>query len=415
MVGQSVPRTDAALQVTGKSQYGGDVHIPGMLYCKIKFSDKAHAKIKRLDVSKAEALPGVHAVITAKDVPYNVFGMFIKDQQMFRTDSVMQFSDYLAAVAAESVEIAEQAVSLIEVDYEDLPIVTDPEAAMHDDAYNIHGGDTNIAFYRHIETGNVEEGFADADLIVKQDLSTPGIEQAPLEPHAAVAYVEDTSGDLIIRSSMQKPFELAGDVAKAIDWPISKVRVIASAIGGGFGGKNEPTMEPAIALLAIKTGRPIKCEYTREEEFMASSVRHAYRIHYMTGLKRDGTIIARQVRIVSDSGPYVLWGASTLSKASIHSCGPYDIPNMKVDGYLVYTNNPVGGAMRGFGVTQLGFAYEAHTDFCAKELGMDPIAFRRKNLIKDGSKLPTEMKMNIVTVGECLDKAIALAEKGGDW
>jgi len=414
IIGTSIPHPDGPRHVTGQTFYSADIHMPNMLYCKIKMSDRAHAKITRLDVSKAEALPGVAAVVTAKDLKNNAFGVTFKDEPHFATDKVRQFCDYIAAVAAETLEIAEQAVALIEVDYEDLPVLTDPEEAMKPDACIIHKGDTNIAFHRHISNGDVEEGFAQSDYIIEQSLSTPSVEHAFLEPHAAIAHV-DPSGDLVIYSSMQRLFEIPEITARAVGWPVSKVRGIVPALGGAFGGKNDTTIEPAVAALTLKTGRPVKCEYTREDEFNASTVRHAYRIQYKTGITKEGKIMARQVRIVSDNGAYTTWGVGTISKACIFSCGPYDIPNMKVDGYLVYTNNPVGGAMRGFGVTQLGFAYEAHTNYCAEQIGMDPIEFRRINFMKDHSKLPTAMSIPIVTVEECLDKAINLAKEGGDW
>jgi len=381
----------------------------------IKRSDRAHAKIKRLDITKAAALPGVAAIVTADDVVDNVLGMFVKDQQHFVTDTVRQFSDVIAAVAAETREIAEQACQLIEIDYEDLPVISSIEEAMAEDAYKIHGGDSNVVYHRPIVNGDVEEGFSKSDLIVEQHLSTPGVEHACIEPRAGIVYIDEISGDLVIHATMQKPFDTTADTAKAIGWPLNKVRGIVAAIGGAFGGKNEVAHEPAMALLALKTGRPVKHEFTREDEFNASSVRHAYKMHYRTGLTKEGKIMAREVNIVSDTGPYVTWGVSTLSKAAIHACGAYDIPHMKIDGKLVYTNNPIGGAMRGFGVTQMGFAYEAHTDYCARQLGMDPVEFRRINMMHDGSKLPTEMKIQTVTVEACLDKAIDLAKERGDW
>ncbi len=413
-IGISLPRLDAAQQVTGKSRYGADFSIPGMLHCKIKHPDRVSARILGIDVSRAEAHPGVVAVVTARDVKHNIYGITVFDQPYFVTDTVRQYSDCIAAVAAETQEAAESALSLIRVEYEDLPCLTDPVEAMKDDSFKLHRK-SNVAFYKYIAYGNVEKGFAESELIVEQDFSTPGVEHCPIETHAAVAYVDEITGELVVRSSVQKPFELAADLAKMLERPISSIHVSASAIGGGFGGKNEPTMEPAVALLAIKTGRPVKCEFSREDEFNATTVRHPYRIHYKTGLMKNGVIHARQVRIVSDCGAYVSWGASTLTKASIHACGPYNIPNTRVDGYLVYTNNPVGGAMRGFGVTQLGFAYEAHTDCCAAMLRMNPLHFRKINLIHDGSVLPTAMVMNTVAVEECLDKAVELARQGGDW
>lgn len=414
-IGISRPRNDAFYQVTGRSRYGADIDMPGMLFCKIKRSERAHAKILNIDLSKAEALPGVRAIVTGKDIPYNVYGVTIFDQPIMADKVTRQFYDAIAAVAADTEEIAEEAVKLIKVDYEDLPGIFSIEEAMKPDSYKIHGGDSNVIKQLNICRGDVDKGFAESEYIIEQDLSTPGIEHVSIEPHACITYIDPETDQLVIRASVQKPFEIAADTAKALQRPMNTVRAISSAIGGGFGGKNEITIEPICAALTLKTGLPVRCENTREDEFNCTSIRHPYKVHYKTGIAKDGKILARFVRILSDCGAYVLWGASTLTKASVHACGPYEIPNTKVEGNLVYTNNPVGGAMRGFGVTQLGFAYEVHTDYCASKIGMDPLTFRRINLIKDGSMLPTAMIMNIVTVEETLDMAIDLAKKGGDW
>lgn len=415
-IGKSIPRLDAELQVTGKCRYGADINMPGMLHCKILRPPMPSAKILNIDYSEALKLPGVAAVVTAKDIPgKNRYGMTIQDQPYIADEAVYQYSDTVAAVAAETEELAEQALKLIKVDYEPRPIVTDPREAMKPDSYKVHGGDSNIAYHRPIVKGDVKKGFEESAYIIEQDLSTPGIEHCSIETHAGISYIDEESGDLCIRTSVQKPFEAAADIANAVKMPLSHIRVYSSCIGGGFGGKNETTFEPAIALLTLKTRRPVKCEYTREEEFDATTVRHAYYIHYKTGISKEGKILARAVEIISDSGAYVSWGASTLTKASVHALGPYVVPNSCVDGYLVYTNNPVGGAMRGFGVTQLGFAYEVHMNHCAEKIGMDPLEFRRLNLIHDRDTLPTEMIMEIVSVEDCLDRAIELAKEGGDW
>jgi CO/xanthine dehydrogenase Mo-binding subunit len=191
--------------------------------------------------------------------------------------------------------------------------------------------------------------------------------------------------------------------------PLNKIRVIATAIGGGFGGKNEISFEPLLCIMAFRTKRPVKLAYSREEEFHASTVRHPYRMTYKSGLKSDGTLVARQVEIISDCGPYVTWGESTLTKALIHAAGPYRIPYTKIDAYLVYTNNPVGGAMRGFGVTQLGFAYEAHMDTIAAEMKISPAGLRLKNMLRDNDILITGQRIETVTLRETMEKAFALA------
>lgn len=414
-IGVSRPRNDAVFQVTGKSKYGGDIDLPDMLICKIKRAERVHAKILKIDTSKAELLPGVKAVVTGKDMPNNLYGVTSFDQPIMSDSVVRQYYDSVAAVAAETEEIAEAALKLIEVEYENLPGIFSIEDALKEESYKIHGGDTNIAKELHIQRGDVKKGFAESKYIIEQELTTPGIEHVSIEPHACITYLDIETGQLVIRSSMQKPFELATDVARALNRPINTIHAKVSAIGGGFGGKNEITAEPICALLTLKTKRPVRCEYTREDEFNCTSIRHPYRMYYKTGIAEDGEILARHVKIYSDSGAYVLWGSSTLTKASVHGCGPYDIPNTLVDSYLLYTNNPVGGAMRGFGVTQLGFAYEVHTEYCANQIGMNSLDFRRLNMIKDGSELPTAMVMNIVTVEETLDYAINLAKEGGDW
>jgi len=190
---------------------------------------------------------------------------------------------------------------------------------------------------------------------------------------------------------------------------MNNIRIVTTAVGGGFGGKNELTMEPVLALLALKTRKPVKFAFTREEEFQVSTVRHPYLLKYKSGLKKDGTLVARQVEIVSDSGAYVCWGESTLTKACVHAAGPYRIPHVRIDGYVVYTNKPVGGAMRGFGVTQLGFAYEVHMDSLAAELGLDPVEFRLKNMFVDNSALPTGQVLEAVTITECVNRAMELS------
>ena len=304
-IGVSMPRHDAARQVTGKSLYGADIDMPGMLWCKILRSGRPSAKILSIDTSEAEAFPGVAAVVTAKDVACNEYGVTHIDQPFFADKITRQYSDALAAVAADTEAIAAEAVKLIRVKYEDLPLLTDPALAMKEDSYKIHGNNSNIAVHKKIISGDVEKGFSESKYVIEQDLSTPGIEHCSIEPHNAISYIDDMTGDLVIRSSVQKPFELATDIAKMLNRPISSVRAIASDVGGGFGGKNEPAMEPAIVLLTLKTGRPVKCEYTREDEFNATTIRHPYFIHYKTGIAEDGKILARQVRIISDSGPYV--------------------------------------------------------------------------------------------------------------
>lgn len=407
VIGKSFPRHDAVLQVTGKALYAEDLFRPNMLHAQVLRSEHAHAKVLSVDTSAAEKLAGVRAVITSKDVPHNRFGFTHQDQPVLVDDKVRFYGDAVAAVAADSWEAAREALGLIKVDYEPLPAVFDPLEAMKPAAPKVHG-DTNIASHLKIRSGEIEQGWKESDVIFEEQISTPMVEHAHIEPHAAVAEVTP-AGEVVVNSSVQRPFLVASDLGKILKIPMNKIRVISAVVGGGFGGKNEITMEAHLVLLAMKTGKPVKMAYTREDEFEVSTVRHPYITKYKSGLKRDGTLVARQVEIISDSGAYVSWGQSTLTKACIHAAGPYRIPHVCIDGYVVYTNKPVGGAMRGFGVTQLGFAYEVHTDTIAAEMGFDPLEFRLKNLFVDNCSLPTGQVVEQVTMTECVQRAVELA------
>lgn len=407
VVGQSFPRIDALSQVTGKSIFGEDVKRPGMLFAKILRSKYAHARIISIDTSKAEALTGVRCVITSKDIPHNRYGFTHQDQPVFADDKVRFLGDPIAAVAADSKIIAEKAISLIHVVYEPLPIVSNMLEAMKDESPQVHDK-SNVVSHLKISNGDMEKGWSESDQIIEETLSTPMIEHAMIEPHAAMAEMDEL-GNLTIWASVQRPFTIAADLCKILKLPLNKIRVISTSIGGGFGGKNEISFEPILCILATKTGKPVQLVYTREEEFEASTVRHPYIMNYKTGVKKDGTFVARQVEIISDCGPYVTWGESTLTKALIHACGPYRIPYTKIDAFLVYTNNPVGGAMRGFGVTQLGFAYEAHMNTIAAIMKTDPIALRLKNILRDEDFLVTGQQVNVVTLKETMMKALELA------
>jgi CO/xanthine dehydrogenase Mo-binding subunit len=407
VLGQRVPRSNAVLQVTGKAVYAVDLARPGMLFAKALHSPWPHARILSLDVSPALAHPGVAAVITGADIPNNRIGFTHVEQPILADDVVRYRGDAIAVVAAESEAVAREATRLIQVEYEPLPAVFDPLEAMQPEAPRIHEKG-NVASHVKIRDGDVEKGFAEADEIVEETYSTQMVEHAHIEPHVALAEV-DALGAITLHSSVGRPFLTASDVGRILEIPMNRIRLIVPAVGGSFGGKNETTLEPWVCLLALKTGRPVKMTFTREEEFEASTVRHPYIIKYKSGVRQDGTLVARQVEIISDTGAYVSWGESTLSKGCIHAAGPYRIPHVKIDGYLVYTNQNVGGAMRGFGATQSGYAVECHTDTLATRLGMDPVEFRLKNLLVDGSALPTGQVLEQVTAKATLREAVRLA------
>lgn len=407
-IGIRRPRHDVVQQVTGKVVYGEDLYRPGMLYAKALYSKYAHARILKVDTAAASRVPGVKGVITAADVPNNRMGFSHIDQPVLADDKVRYRGDAIAVVAADTLKAAEEAVKLIKVDYEVLPTVFDPLEAMKDDAPLVHDR-SNIVTHIKIRHGDVEEGFNNSDIIVEEEFSTQKVEHSPIEPHVALAELEN-DGKLVIWTSNSRPFHYAEQLIKILKIPMNRMQIRTPEIGGAFGGKNEITLEPWIALLAMKTKRPVKMVFTREEEFISSTVRHSYIMKYKTGLKKDGKIIARQVLIISNSGAYAALGKSTLTKSTVHCCGPYNIPNVKVDGYLVYTNTLIGSSMRGMGVPQVCFAHEVHSNTIARKLGMDPVEFRVKNMFDDTGILPNGQEVNAKPLRLTLQEALKLQE-----
>ncbi|MFQ5914197.1 MAG: xanthine dehydrogenase family protein molybdopterin-binding subunit [Nitrospinota bacterium] len=408
-VGKSFARPDGAVQATGEARFVDDLRFERLLHGKVLRAAHPHARILNLDTGPAERLAGVAGVLTHQDIPNNRCGFTFLDQPVLASDRVRYLGDAVAAVAAESPEIAEEAVRLIRVEYEVLPAVFDPEEAMRPGAPILHEGhrwERNICFHRKVRKGDVARGFEESDLLVEGDYSTQWNEHAAIEPHICAAQPEP-GGKLVIWASTQRPFLWRSDLCRVLNLSMSKVRVIPVYCGGGFGGKHEIVVEPFAALFALRTGRPVKFRYTREEEFVASTVRHPYRIRYKTGVKQDGRVLARQARIVSDSGPYCSWGESALTKAAIHAVGPYRVPNVRVDAYLVYTNNPLTGAVRGFGVPQVSFAHEVHTEEMCHRLGMDPLAFRKLNAVRTGDVYTTGVRLESVGLLETLERAAA--------
>jgi CO/xanthine dehydrogenase Mo-binding subunit len=392
VVGTRAAGLDEKDKALGNVVFAEDFTLPGMIYGKVFRSTKASARIKRLDVSKARSLPGVVCVLTAEDVPNNEsvknvvgqtteVGLLEAKHQVLARQRVRYWGEAIALVAAESLDIARDALKLIEVEYEELPAVFDPLEALKPESPKIHGKTNVIASWK-LRKGDVEAGFAQADVIVENTYRTPRQEHAHIEPEAGVAWVDDM-GVINVRYAAQV-IEHYRDIATVLGVPESRVRVIGTLIGGGFGGKEDVTVEVFLALMAWKTGHPVKLTFTREEMGYARHKRHPYVLKYKTGATKDGKLVALEAQIVSDAGAYVYLSPWVLIYSTVHSTGPYLIPNVKVDADSVLTNNIMTSAFRGFGGMQVVAAYEAQMDELAAELGMDPIELRAKNFLKKG-------------------------------
>ncbi len=403
-VGKSISRPDILPKTLGQLMYIDDLYFPGMLFAKILRSRHPHARIISIDTSEAEAMPGVKATLTAKEIPVNSFGPTFQDQPVLADEKVRHMGDGVAAVAAISEQIAAEALDKIKVEYEPLPAVYDPLAAMAEDAPKVHGPNTNIYVRHKINKGDVEKSLARAHLVVEERYTTQMVEHVSIEPHAAIA-MWDAWKRVTLWTSLGRISLARTDLARILSLPVNKIRVVSTQVGGNFGGKNEITIEPVIALLAKKTGRPVKGVYTRKEEFISSTTRHPFVMDYKTGVDKSGRILARKLRLVADGGAYCSWSETTLSKATILSSGPYKIDNITVEAYAVYTNKTMAGAMRGFGSPQVCFAYESHMDSIAHRLGIDPLEIRLLNAFEEGSTSPTGQMLQSVAVKKTLKAA----------
>ncbi|MDR3574945.1 MAG: molybdopterin-dependent oxidoreductase [Anaerolineaceae bacterium] len=411
-VGHPEPKVDAVKLVQGKPAFAADIEMRGMLVAKILHSPLAHARIKRIDASKARALPGVAAVLTWQDIPRIVYSTAGQSAPMpgpldaFSLDNKVRFvGDRVAFVAAETEEIAEEALRLIEVDYEPLPIVLDPATSMNPDTIKVHdepeyvnfdksNPNINLAAQIRIDVGDVEKGFAEADKIFEADYEVPKVQQAHIEPHIVVTYW-DENDRLVIRTSTQVPFHVRRILSPVLKLPMKRIRVIKPRIGGGFGGKQEVLIEDAAAHLTIATGRPVRLEYSREEEFMAARSRHPMHIHMKTGVKLDGTITANSMYCLSDTGAYgchaltVTGNTGHKAMALYVGDGKYRLsPNIRFYADVVYTNHPPAGAFRGYGGPQGFWPVDRQMEKIARDLGIDPIELRLKNALREGELQP---------------------------
>ncbi len=403
-VGQRATRPDGRLHGLGQTRYIDDLAFPGMLYAKIKRAGVSSARIKSIDTREAEAMPGVMAVLTGREIPVNSFGPSLKDQPVLADTLVFHAGDGVAAVAALTEQIALEALDKIKVEYEIMPAVYDPVEAMKDDAHKVHGPNSNIYARKVIRKGDIEKGFAASGHIFEGRFSTQMVEHVPLEPHATIAQW-DANGRVTIHSTLGRITLGRADVARTLKLPISRIRIVATIVGGNFGGKNEITQEPVLALLSKKTGRPVKGTFTRTEEFIATTTRHPIIMDFKTGVSKDGKILARKVRLVLDGGAYCSWSETTLGKACILSAGPYNIDNLLAEAFVVYTNKTMTGAMRGFGAPQVCFAYESQMDDIAAALNIDPLDIRLLNAFEEGSPSPTGQVLHSVVLKDSLLQA----------
>jgi CO/xanthine dehydrogenase Mo-binding subunit/aerobic-type carbon monoxide dehydrogenase small subunit (CoxS/CutS family) len=411
-IGKNVRRIDTPSKVSGRLKYAADMTMPGMLHVQVLRSPHAHARIVSIDTSAAEAIEGVAGIITSADVPgEDGFGVFVNDQPVMAQDKVRYVGEAVAAVAAEDPLIAKRALSSINVVYAPLPSVFDPEEALCPGAPVLHDyAPDNVTKHIPIRVGDTEKGFAESDLVIEETYSTQPIEHAYLEPEAGLTYV-DHDGVVTIVSPDQNITHHRHMLARIIAKPISKVRFIMSPVGGGFGGKEDMIYQGMLALLAMKTQRPVRLVFTREDSIISTAKRHPSRTVLRMGLMRDGRIRALRMKMICDGGAYGLSTEGVMRKAAILAAGPYVIPNVRVDTFGIYTNNTPSGAFRSFGALQTAFATESHLDICAERLGLDPFQIRRINAMRDGALTHTKAKLGSVSLMRALDAL----EKTSGW
>lgn len=411
-IGANVRRLDAPSKVSGRLKYAADIKMVDMLQMQVLRAPMPHARIVSIDTSEAEAMDGVACVITADDVPgTDGFGVFVHDQPVMARGKVRHFGEAVAAVAAEDLVTARRALAKIKVEYEELPGVYAPEDALKPGAPVIHEyAQDNVIKHIPIRKGDPEKGFAEADLILEDVFTTQQVEHAYLEPEAGIAYV-DHDDVVTVLSPSQNITHHRHMLAEILALPINKVRFIMSAVGGGFGGKEDMIYQGMLALAAMKTHRPVQLNFTREESIVASAKRHPSKVHYKMGLKWSGEITAIEFDMLSDGGAYGMSSEGVMRKAAILSCGPYEVHNLKVDTKVVYTNNTPSGAFRTFGGMQAQFATESMMDMAAEALDMDPFELRRINMMRIGSRTHTQQELTTAS----LDRVLDAAEAASRW
>ena len=421
-VGKSVARLDVVGKVKGETLYPGDYNFPDQAYMKVLFAQHPHAVIRNIDTSQAENIPGVLGVFTSKDVPVNEFGLIAPDQPVLCgpsykpfTERVRFIGDKVAIVVADSEEIAAEACKAIVVDYEDLPRITDPLQAMQPEAFLLHPDlESNIFCHYRIRKGDTAEAFKSADVIIEDVYKTPVQEHAYLQPEAGIGYL-DEEGRITVIVAGQWVHEDQEQIAHALNVPLDRIRVIYPAIGGAFGGREDMSVQIILALAVMRLhargiDRPIKIVWSREESLIGHHKRHPFHIRAKWGARKDGKIIAAEVDLVADGGAYMFTSTKVLGNATLMCTGPYEIPNVKVDSYAVYTNNIPNGAFRGFGGPQGAFAAELQMDKLASALDIDPVELRMRNILHEGSELSVGTPLpEGVSIQQVLEKCATAA------
>jgi CO/xanthine dehydrogenase Mo-binding subunit/aerobic-type carbon monoxide dehydrogenase small subunit (CoxS/CutS family) len=416
-VGRVQVRPDALEKVTGTAKYTDDLYFNNMLYARVKRAEVPHAIIRQLDVSKARALPGVHAVLTADNLPADRnHGLDYPDWPILVGigERIRYVGDAVAIIAADRREIATKALDLITVEFAPQPVVKGPAEASHSEAPILHDNG-NLLKHIRVRRGNIDQGFSQADLVLEHTFQTPIAEHLFMEPECSIARLT-ADGQMEIYVGSQIPYSDREQVARALGWPEERVRVVGQFVGGAFGGKEDIAGQIHAALLSQVTGRPIKLLFDRHESMLVHPKRHSTQIRIKVGAKKDGSLTAIQTELYGDTGAYASLGEKVMERATTHSSGPYEIPNVSSDCYAMYTNNPPAGAFRGFGVTQSIFAVESMMDMLAKELGMNPVELRRKNALREGGMTSTgQVLRESVGLLDCMDKVEAeMKKRGGD-
>jgi CO/xanthine dehydrogenase Mo-binding subunit len=417
VIGKKTPKIDAIAKATGDARFATDIYLPNMLWARILRSPLPHARILSLNTDKAKRLAGVKAVLTAADVPDARYGALVLDMGMFAQSKVRYIGEAVAAVAAVDEATARQALELIDVEYEELPPVFDPVEAMEPEAPIIHEDlkdyvtlfertqramTGNVNYQADINYGDIDAGFSQADYIFEDTYKTQKVHPSYLEPNSTVAKI-DADGRLVVYNTTQRPHINQAILSSLLGLPISKIRVVPCYVGGAFGGKNRTLTEPTAAALALKTQRPVRLTFAHEEEFTSTTTRHSSVVDLKTGVKKDGTLVASQIKMVYDCGAYAPT-PNAVWLGAVTATGPYRIPHVKLEAFSVYTNKTMGGAFRGYGTPQVTFAQESQMDRIAHELNMDPVELRLKNCFKNGDSLHTGQPLVSVNIEGTIKK-----------